>query len=130
MTAPTLPTVRPDPRLTRAASGLAAMMAALYLLLAVGVLDLGAADPGELGILGVAGALHLVIAAALWWRPWRWLLAVVIVVQLAMAAMYVAIAPERVPPYELWGLTIRGLSAALVVALVLRLVTGRRARRG
>ncbi|MFU8839453.1 MAG: hypothetical protein ACNA8R_01870 [Nitriliruptoraceae bacterium] len=130
MTTPTLPTVRPDPRPTRAASLLAVMIALLYLLLATGVLDLGDADRGELGILGAAGVLHLVIAAALWWRPRRWLLAAVVAVQLAMAAMYVAIAPERVPPYELWGLTIRALSALLVLALVLGLVAGRRARPG
>jgi hypothetical protein len=125
-----LPTVHADARPARAASALATVIAVLYLLLAAGVLDLGAADSGELGILGVAGVLHLVLAGVLWVRPWRWLLAAVLVIQLAMAAMYVAIAPERAPSYEVWGLTIRGLSALLVVALALALIAGRRPRRG
>ncbi len=130
MTTPTLPTVHPDQRPTQVASIVAGVIALLYLLLAAGVLDLGAADRGELGIIGVAGALHLLLAVLLWLRPWRWLLAAVLVLQLVMAAMYVAIAPERAPSYEVWGLTIRGLSGLLVVALVLALIAGRRARRG
>jgi hypothetical protein len=130
MTTPTLPTVLPDPRPTRAASLVSTLIALLYLLIAAGVLDIGEADSGELGILGVAGGLHLVIAGVLWLRPWRWLLAAVLVLQLAMAAMYVAIAPERVPSYEVWGLTIRTLSGLLAVALVVALVSGRRSGRG
>ena len=128
MTTTSPPTVHAVLRPARAASALATVIAVLYLLLATGVLDLGAADSGELGILGVAGALHLVLAGLLWVRPGRWLLAAVLVIQLAMAAMYVAIAPERVPSYEVWGLTIRGLSGLLVVALVSALVAGRPSR--
>jgi hypothetical protein len=35
-----------------------------------------------------------------------------------VAAMYVAVAPERDPAFEVWGLTIRGLSFVLIVLLV------------
>ena len=100
------------------------LVTAVYGLLAAGVLDLGAADSGELGILGVAGVVHLLLAAGLWLWPRRVLLSATVLLQLALAAMYVAIAPERDPSYEVWGLTIRALSAALVVLAILAMVRG------
>ena len=110
---------------SRAASGLAVIIAVGYLLLGTGVLDLGEAESGELGILVAAGVVHLLLAVVLWLRPWRWLLAIVVLMQLALAGMYVAIAPERDPSFEVWGLTIRGLSLLLVVALVLAMLPRR-----
>lgn len=100
------------------------LVTAVYGLLAAGVLDLGAADSGELGILGVAGVVHLLLAAGLWLWPRRVLLSATVLLQLALAALYVAIAPERDPSYEVWGLTIRALSAALVVLAILAMVRG------
>lgn len=100
------------------------LVAAVYGLLAAGVLDLGAADSGELGILGVAGVVHLLLAAGLWLWPRRVLLSATVLLQLALAALYVAIAPERDPSYEVWGLMIRALSAVLVVLAILAMVRG------
>ena len=102
------------------------LVAAVYGLLAAGVLDLGAADSGELGILGVAGVVHLLLAAGLWLWLWprRVLSSATVLLQLALAALYVAIAPERDPSYEVWGLTIRALSAALDVLAILAMVRG------
>lgn len=100
------------------------LVTAVYGLLAAGVLDLGAADSGELGILGVAGVVHLLLAAGLWLWPRRVLLSATVLLQLALAAMYVAIAPERDPSYEVWGLTIRALSAVLVVLAILAMARG------
>lgn len=110
---------------TRAASALAAIIAVGYLLLGTGILDLGEAESGELGILAAAGVVHLLLAVVLWLRPWRWLLAIVVLMQLALAGMYVAIAPERDPSFEVWGLTIRGLSLLLVVALIVAMLPRR-----
>lgn len=111
---------------THLAALLAALMALIYLLLWLGVLDLGEATDGELGILGVAGGVHLVLAVLLliWRRRVLWV--IVAVLQVLLAAMYVAIAAERDPAYEVWGLTIRGLSLVLVVVLVTMLVGSRR----
>lgn len=113
------------PAASRAAAALSALIAVLYLLLGTGVLDLGEAESGELGILVAAGVVHLLLAVVLWLRPWRWLLAIVVLMQLALAGMYVAIAPERDPSFEVWGLTVRGLSLLLVVALVLAMLPRR-----
>ena len=120
---------RPTTRLAgvvphRAAALTALLVAGVYGLLAAGVLDLGAADSGELGILGVAGVVHLLLAAGLWLWPRRVLLSATVLLQLALAAMYVAIAPERDPSYEVWGLTIRALSAVLVVLAILAMARG------
>ena len=116
---------RLHPAASRAAAALSALIAVLYLLLGTGVLDLGEAESGELGILVAAGVVHLLLAVVLWLRPWRWLLAIVVLMQLALAGMYVAIAPERDPSFEVWGLTIRGLSLLMVVALVMALLPRR-----
>jgi hypothetical protein len=43
--------------------------------------------------------------------------------------MYVAIAPERDPSYEVWGLTIRALSVLLVILLVAAFVQNPWSRR-
>lgn len=103
-------------------------MAVLYLAVFAGIVSVGRADTGELGVLGVAGGLFAVLALAL--RRWRhralWLGTAVL--QVLLGAMYVAIAPERDPPYEVWGVTIRGLSVVLFLAVVTLLVSGRRRR--
>ncbi len=121
-------TARASDRLPVAAAATAGAIALVYVLLATGALALPGAEPGELGILGVAGAVHAAFAVALWrWRS-RLLWALVIVAQLVMGAMYVAIAPERDPAFEVWGLSLRGLSLVLVVLVVARWWQARRRR--
>jgi hypothetical protein len=129
-------TTRPAPTSTtaplplhRAAAITAVAIAAVYGLIFAGVLSVGRADTGELGILGVAAVVHLVLAVALWAWPRRSLFAGTIVLQLLLGAMYVAIAPERDPSFEVWGLTIRGLSLVLIALLVVALVRGGRGGR-
>ena len=113
----------------RAAAVTTLVIAAVYGLIFVGVLSVGRAETGELGILGVAGAVHVVLAVGLWARPRRLLLAGTAVLQVLLGAMYVAIAPERDPSYEVWGLTIRVLSVLLVLLLVAAFVQNPWARR-
>jgi hypothetical protein len=117
-TRPTPTSTIRHPPLHRAAAITASAIAAVYALIYAGVLSVGRADSGELGILGVAAAVHLVLAAALWMLPRRRLLVGTVVLQLLLGAMYVAVAPERDPAFEVWGLTIRGLSFVLIVLLV------------
>jgi hypothetical protein len=106
----------------------AGAIAALYLAIFAGLLSVGRAETGELGILGVAGGLFAAIAVALWSVRRRSLWAAVGVLQLLLAAMYVGVAPDRDPAYEVWGLSIRALSLVLLVAVVTLFVRSRRTR--
>ena len=53
-------------------------------------------------------------------RPLVWLGATVM--QLLVIAMYVAIAPERDPSFEVWGISLRVLQVAMIAVLVTLLV--------
>jgi hypothetical protein len=117
---------RRETRLRRPAAVLAAGISILYLLIFVGVLSVGRAEAGELGILGVASGVFAVLAVLLWRVRSRLLWAGAGVLQALLTWMYVAIAPERDPSYEAWGLTIRGLSMVLLVLLAGLLLGTRR----
>jgi hypothetical protein len=113
-------------RLRSAAAIVAALIAGVYGLIFAGVLSVGRAEAGDLAILGVAGAVFAVLALLLWRVPSRLLWAGVGLLQLLLTAMYVAVSPERDPSFEIWGLTIRGLSLVLLGILVALLVGARR----
>jgi hypothetical protein len=117
-------------RLQTIATAASALIAALYLLIFAGVLSVGRAEAGDLGILGVAGGVFVVIALLLWRLRSRVLWAGVAVLQLLLTAMYVAVAPERDPSFEVWGLSIRAVSGVLFVAVVAMLVASRQDRTG
>jgi hypothetical protein len=115
-------------RLQLVAVACSAAIALLYLGLFTGLLALPGAETGDLGILGVAGGVFAVLAGLLWWLHSRLLWAIGAVMQALLGWMYVAIAPERDPAFEVWGLTIRAISLVLFAALVALLVTARRDR--
>jgi hypothetical protein len=94
-------------------------MAAIYLAIAVGMLSVGRAETGDLGILGVAGGVFGGLAVALLVVRRRWLWIGAALLQVPIFAMYLAVAPERDPHYEVWGVTLRVLQVALFVTLVL-----------
>jgi hypothetical protein len=113
---PVAPEVSAPPR--RIAVAVALVIALVYLLIYAGVLSIGAAEAGELGVLGVAGLVFAGIALLLWRTSSRAVWVGVVGLQLVMGAMYVAVAPDRDPAFEVWGLLIRVLSLILVVAVV------------
>jgi hypothetical protein len=114
--------------LHRVAAALAGLNAVLYGLIFSGVLSVGRVDEGELGILGVAGIVYLALAAILWFLPRPLLWAAATLMQVLVIAMYVAIAPERDPSYEVWGVTLRVFQVAMIVTLVGLLVRAVRGR--
>jgi hypothetical protein len=120
------PTDTGQDRARMVAVAASAVIAMLYLAIYAGVLSVGRADTGELGILGVAGGVFVVLAILLWRSRSRLLWAATVVLQVLLGAMYVAIAPERDPSFEVWGVSIRVLSLVLVAAVVTLLVRGRR----
>ncbi len=128
-TSPRISRSGPRPRIQQVAAGLAGTIAVLYGLLFAGVLPLEGATAGELGILGVAAAVHALIAGLLWWRRSRVLWAAAAVLQVVLGWMYIAIAAERDPAFEIWGVTIRVVSVVLLVVLIRLLLTERRERR-
>ena len=115
-------------RLQLAAVACSAAIALLYLGLFTGVLSLPGAETGDLGILGVAGGVYAVLAGLLWWLRSRVLWAIGVMQQALLGWMYVAIAPERDPSFEVWGLTIRAISIVLLGVLVALLVSQLRSR--
>jgi hypothetical protein len=115
-------------RLHRAAATLAALNAVIYGLIFAGALSVGRADEGELGTLGVAGIVYLVLATVLWFVPRPLVWAAATAMQVMVIAMYVAIAPERDPSFEIWGITLRVLQVAMIVVLVTLLVRAARGR--
>jgi hypothetical protein len=127
---PSHPTSARDRRsdLAAVATATSAMIALFYGLLFAGVLSVDGADEAGRAILGVAGGVFLFLAILLWFVRSRWLWAGAALLQALMAMMYVTVAPEREPSFEVWGLTIRALSAVLLVVLILLLVSSWRDR--
>lgn len=116
------------PKLQLLATGISAGIALLYALMFLGILSVEGVSGDERGIVGLAAAVFVALTVALWRRRSRLLWVGAAGLQLVMGAMYVAIAPERDPSFEVWGLTIRGLSLVLLGALVGLLVSVRRDR--
>jgi hypothetical protein len=112
-----------------AAAGLCLAIAAIYGLIWSGAVSVVVdAEPGELGILGFAGAVFLVLAGLLWRFANRALWAAVTALQLLVIWMYIAVGAEREPAFELWGISIRVLQVALIGVLVTLLVGAWRGR--
>jgi hypothetical protein len=112
------------------AAALAGAIALIYGLLYLDVLSIEGATDGERGILGVAAGVFVVLGLLLWRRRSRLLWTAVVVIQVIMAAMYLAIAPDRDPAFEVWGVSIRALSFVLVVVIVKLWLEARRDRGG
>lgn len=108
----------PTRRLRRLAAGIAGAMAVMYALVFAGVLTIGPATSGDLGVLGIAGGVLAGIALLLWFWRSRLLWAATGVLQVLMGVIYFGVAAERSPAFEVWGLTLRGLSLVLVAVLV------------
>lgn len=119
-------TARFDPmrrrRLVRyVAAAVSAATALLYFGIGVGVLrvvDVARPDGPDMFLFGVsAGGAFALGAVLLLLVDHRglWLLGALL--QVLVIAMYVAISSQRTPPFEAWGLTIKLLQAAVLVAL-------------
>jgi hypothetical protein len=103
------------------AAALSALVASVYLLIgfdAIRVVDAQATTAGELLPFGlVAGgafALGAVLLVALDARP-LWLVGAAF--QVIVLVLYVVVAPERTPPFEIWGVLLRVPQVAMLAAL-------------
>jgi peptidoglycan/LPS O-acetylase OafA/YrhL len=100
----------------------AGAMAGIYLLIGLGILDVGSSTSGEtvdFAVFGFsAGAAFLLLALFLTFTDRRlvWVLASLGLVWVYV--IYFAVSGGRQPSFELWGLTLRILQLPLLVALV------------
>ncbi|MEJ2218626.1 MAG: hypothetical protein P8099_18715 [Gemmatimonadota bacterium] len=109
-------------RVRIAAGALALGNAVVYLLIGVGVARVaeaaGGADVSLLAFGLVAGTAFVLGAGLLFFfeRRLLWLLGALF--QVFAIAMYFVVAPQRTPPYEAWGVSLKVAQVALLVALV------------
>lgn len=111
----------PRYRVRVAAGALALGNAAVYLLIGVGVArvaDAAGGSDASLLTFGLLAGTAFVLGAALLFffdRRFLWLLGALF--QLFAIAMYFAVAPQRTPPYEAWGISLKIAQLVLLVAL-------------
>jgi peptidoglycan/LPS O-acetylase OafA/YrhL len=112
--------------LRRSAAGLAAVIAVLYLLIGFSVVTVVDGQDGEVvPPLVVSAGLFAVLALLLARSAPRWMLVAGMVLQVLVLVGYVAIAPERTPSFEVWGVTVKLLQVALLGLLVALATRGR-----
>jgi hypothetical protein len=115
----------PETRRRRAVRAVAAaaagVTAAMYLLIGLGVVsvvDTASADAPPLFDFGVAAGAAFALGALLLVATDRrilWVLGAVL--QVGIIVMYVAVSPQRTPPFEMWGIAIKVLQLVLLGAL-------------
>jgi hypothetical protein len=97
-------------------------MVAIYVAIGLGLVVPGtASDMGAADMLGFglgAASMFLLGAALLLLTDRRWLWAAGALLQVAVIAMYIGVAPTRTPSFELWGLLLRVLQVPLLLTLV------------
>lgn len=114
----------------RVAAVLAAAVAVIYGLIAAQVVTVIDGSPGEVAqtqlVFGTSAAVAYLIGVVVllrFDRPVLWLIGALL--QLAVIAMYLNVASEREPAFEVWGITIRILQVLLLGALVYLLLRRR-----
>jgi hypothetical protein len=104
------------------AAGLAGAMAIIYFLIGAGVLNVGRASGTDAGFLIVfgasAGGAFLLGAVLLTAFDRRWLWGLGALLQVFVIWGYLAVAPDRTPAFEIWGITLRVIQVPLLAALV------------
>ena len=122
-----LPAAERRRRVRLAAAGLAAATTAIYLLIGLEVLrvvDRTAADAPPMLTFGAPAAAAFALGVILLLlTDHRLVWALGALLQVVVIVMYVVVAPNRTPPFELWGVMIKVLQALLLAALVYLAVT-------
>lgn len=101
-------------------AALAGTMATIYFLIGLGVFNVVTDKPADASMLGFgasAGAMFLLGAILLLAFDRRWLWVAGAILQVLVAAMYIAVAPDRDPHFEVWGITLRVIQVGLFAAL-------------
>lgn len=102
------------------AAAVAAAVALVYFLIGLGVIQVVNAVPEDMSMFAFgmpAGGAFLIGAALLLTLDRRLLWVLGALLQVGTLVMYVAVAPQRDPPFEVWGMLIKVGQALLLVAL-------------
>lgn len=114
-------------RVRRAAGVLALANALVYSLIGAGIARVSSdaqSDASFLWVFGlIAGGAFLLGAVLLWAFDRRLLWWLGAAFQAFAIAAYVGVAPQRVPPFEAWGLSLKVAQGVLLVALIYLAVT-------
>lgn len=108
------------PTIRYGAAVVAAMMAAIYFLIGLGVLDVGGSDSDRafLWVFGaLAGGAFLLGTVLLVGVDRRWVWVAGLLFQVFVYWAYVDVSKTRTPPFETWGITLRIIQLPLLVAL-------------
>jgi hypothetical protein len=114
------------------AAAVAAIMAAIYFLIGLGVLNIGGtgSDRAFLWVFGaLAGGAFLLGAILLVAVDRRWVWVAGLLFQVFVYWAYVDVSRTRTPPFETWGITLRFVQLPLLVALGYLAVRGPRLAR-
>jgi hypothetical protein len=99
----------------------AALMAGIYFLIGVGVLDIGGTTSGEtpdqFGFGFSAGSAFLLTAVLLLLTDRRWIWILAAVFQVLVLVIYIGASAVREPPFEIWGITLRVIQLPLLLAV-------------
>jgi hypothetical protein len=100
----------------------ALVMAGIYYLIGLGVLNVGGTvDGGSTDSFGFgvgAGTAFLIVAALLLFTDKRWIWVLALGFQVLVFVIYVAASGIRVPPFEIWGITLRTIQVLVIGCLV------------
>lgn len=109
-------------RMRSIGAAISGVMAAIYMLIGLGVLGIGASRSGEsvdLAVFGFgAGSAFLVLALLLLLTDRRWLWVLAALAQTWVAVVYVMVSGTREPPFEVWGIVLRILQVPLLMITV------------
>lgn len=99
-----------------------ALMALLYYLIGLGVLNVGGSTTGEMVDLRMfgfsAGSAFLVLAVLLALTDLRWVWAIALLAQFFVYIVYIGASGGRAPAFEIWGITLRLIQLVVIAALV------------
>ncbi len=111
------------------AAAVAAIMAVIYFLIGLGVLNVGGSDSDRafLWVFGaLAGGAFLLGALLLVTVDRRWVWVAGLIFQVFVYWAYVDVSKTRTPPFETWGITLRVIQLPLLLALGYLAVRGSR----
>jgi hypothetical protein len=108
-------------------AGAAGVSALLYYLIGFAVLEIGASTSGSTDLVGfglTAGTTFAVAGGLLLLLRWRWIAVAVTLLDLVVIVGYFLMAGIRVPPFEVWGLSIKVAQLVLLFAAGSLIVRG------